>query len=149
MRLALREAGKAEGKDEVPVGAVVVLDGRIIGRGHNLTRKNADPTAHAEIVAIRAAARKVGNERVTGAELFSTLEPCPMCAGAIVHARIARLVFGALDPKAGACGSIMTLVPNRNLNHQPDVVKMVLGLECGQLLSGFFKARRARRKLGL
>ncbi len=149
MGAAIREALKAHARDEVPVGAVVVFDGKIIGRGHNRNRSKSDPTAHAEVVALRAAARKLGNDRLTGAELYATLEPCVMCAGAIVHARIARLVFGANDPKAGACGSVMTVVPNKNLNHRPDVVRMIRGQECADLLTRFFRQRRALRKKGL
>lgn len=146
MTMAMREAGKANRAEEVPVGAVVLLAGRVVGRGHNLTRKLKDPTAHAEILAIRDASRNVGQDRLVGAELYSTLEPCPMCAGAIVHARISRLVYGADDPKAGACGSVMRVIPNRNLNHRPDVVKRVLAGPCGALLSDFFRARRAAKK---
>ena len=146
MRMALRQAEKAIRVDEVPVGAVVLLDGRVIGRGHNLTRRRKDPTAHAEIVALRQAAKRVRNDRLVGAELFCTLEPCPMCAGAIVHARIKRVVFGALDPKAGACGSVVRVLPNRNLNHRPDVVRMVMADEAASLLTDFFKVRRALKK---
>jgi tRNA(adenine34) deaminase len=146
MGMALTQAKKAIRVDEVPVGAVVVLDGKVIGRGHNLTRRRKDPTAHAEVVALRQAAKRLRNDRLAGAELFCTLEPCPMCAGAIVHARIRRVVFGALDPKAGACGSVVKVLPNRKLNHRPDVVRMVMADEAAALLTDFFKVRRALRK---
>jgi len=146
MRLALREAEKAVGWDEVPVGAVVVLNGKVIGRGHNLTRRKSDPTAHAEIVAMRMAAKNIGNDRIVGAELYCTLEPCAMCAGAMVHARIAGLIYGTEDPKAGACGSVLRVIPNRKLNHRPYVVKDVLATEAREILQSFFRERRRLKK---
>lgn len=141
MKAALREAAKAAALGEVPVGAVVVRDGRIIGRGHNKPVKTSDPTAHAEIVSIRKAAGKMGNYRLTDCDLFATVEPCAMCLGAIVQARIRRLVFGALDPKAGAVSSIMTF-PFERTNHRPEILGGILAEESGQLLRDFFRARR-------
>lgn len=138
--LALARAAAARG--EVPVGAVVVRDGVIIGRGGNAPIAHSDPTAHAEITALRDAARAVGNYRLPGCELFATLEPCAMCTGAIQHARIARLVFGARDPKAGACGSVVDLMAELRLNHHAAVTGGVRGEECGKLLSDFFALRR-------
>ena len=127
---------------EVPVGAVVVLDGEVIGEGYNAPISSHDPSAHAEIQAMRAAAQCVGNYRLVGASLYVTLEPCTMCAGAMMHARIARVVFGAADPKTGACGSVVNLFAEQQLNHHADVVGGVLVEECGALLKNFFKARR-------
>jgi tRNA(adenine34) deaminase len=142
MHAAMTLAADAAGLGEVPVGAVVVKNGTIIGRGYNRPISSHDPTAHAEIAALREAASHLGNYRLTGCELFVTLEPCAMCAGAIQHARIERLVFGASDPKTGACGSVVDLFANNRLNHHATVVKGVLALECGALLSNFFAARR-------
>ncbi|MBI5861111.1 MAG: tRNA adenosine(34) deaminase TadA [Rhodocyclales bacterium] len=139
-----REAGAA---GEVPVGAVVVLDGEIIGRGSNQPIGRHDPTAHAEIMALRDAAARVGNYRLPGASLVVTLEPCAMCAGAIMHARIARVVFGARDPKTGVAGSVLDLFSEARLNHHAEVVGDVCARECGQLLSSFFAARRHRTAL--
>jgi tRNA(adenine34) deaminase len=139
--LALARAAGARG--EVPVGAVVVRDGIVIGRGGNTPIAASDPTAHAEIAALRDAGRALGNYRLPGCELFVTLEPCAMCAGAIMHARLARLVFGARDPKTGACGSVVDLFAERRLNHHTTVTSGVRADECGALLSGFFAARRA------
>jgi tRNA(adenine34) deaminase len=144
MREALRLAGRAEGCDEVPVGALVVLDGAVIGQGHNASIARLDPTAHAEIVALREAATAIGNYRVTGATLYTTLEPCPMCAGAIVHARIAHLVYGASDPRAGAAGSVMDVLGHPALNHQPRVTAGVEAAASAKLLTDFFRARRGR-----
>jgi tRNA(adenine34) deaminase len=138
--LALARAAGARG--EVPVGAVVVRDGQVIGRGGNAPIGEHDPTAHAEIAALREAARAVRNYRLPGCELFVTLEPCAMCAGAILHARVARLVFGASDPKTGACGSVIDLFAQRGLNHHATVTRGVHADACGQLLSEFFLARR-------
>jgi tRNA(adenine34) deaminase len=138
--LALAQAAAARG--EVPVGAVVVQDGAVIGRGGNAPVAASDPTAHAEIAALREAGRTIGNYRLPDAALYVTLEPCAMCAGAIVHARIARLVFGARDPKTGACGSVVDLFAERRLNHHTAVVGDVRADECGALLSAFFVARR-------
>jgi tRNA(adenine34) deaminase len=138
--LALARAAGARG--EVPVGAVVVCDGRAIGRGGNAPIAGSDPTAHAEIAALRVAAQALGNYRLPGSALYSTLEPCAMCAGAILHARIARLVYGARDPKSGVCGSVLDLFAERRLNHHAVVVGGVLADSCGALLSSFFAARR-------
>ena len=142
MREALALAGLAEAHGEVPVGAVVVTDGAIIGRGYNQPITSHDPSAHAEIIAMRDAAARIGNYRLTGCQLYVTLEPCVMCAGAIMHARIARLVFGASDPKTGACGSVVDLFAQASLNHHAVVVRGVLGAECGARLSAFFSQRR-------
>jgi tRNA(adenine34) deaminase len=138
--LALARAAAARG--EVPVGAVVVRDGVIIGRGGNAPIAGSDPTAHAEIAALREAAQATRNYRLTGCELFTTLEPCAMCAGAIFHARVARVVFGARDPKSGACGSVVDLFAEPRLNHHATVVGGVCADACAQLLSGFFAKRR-------
>ena len=149
MRSALALAREAAVVGEVPVGALVVRDGRIVGKGYNLTRTKFDPTAHAEVVALRGAAKKLKNERLLGCDLYVTLEPCAMCAGAIVQARVARLVYGAPDPKAGACGSVIRVVPNKKLNHRPTVVRWLLAEESAELLTGFFRARRDRRRRAL
>jgi len=143
MQQALLQAKTALDVGEVPVGAVVVAaNGTIVGRGYNHPIASHDPTGHAEIMALREAARSVGNYRLTGMTLICTLEPCVMCAGAIVHARIARLVFGAHDPKAGAAGSIYNVVADPRLNHQPEVVSGVREAECRQLLQEFFIWKR-------
>jgi len=142
MREALDEAKKAFEKDEVPVGAIVVKDGVVIGRGHNLRETLNDPTAHAEIVALREAARIIGNWRLEGTTVYVTLEPCPMCAGALVLARVERLVFGAYDPKAGAVVSLMGILSDERLNHQVEFVGGVLAQESLKLLRGFFRKRR-------
>lgn len=143
MRAALTLAAKGEIRGEVPVGAVVVKEGEIIGRGFNAPISTADPTAHAEVRALRAAAAHLANYRLAGCTLYVTLEPCAMCAGAILHARIERLVFGAPDPKTGACGSAIDLFADERLNHHTRVVAGVLAEECGALLRRFFAARRA------
>ena len=145
MREALSLARAAECLGEVPVGAVVVLDGKIVGRGFNAPIGESDPTAHAEIAALRHAARALENYRLPGCELFVTLEPCAMCAGAILHSRISRVVYGARDPKTGVHGSVVDLFAVERLNHHTEVVGGVLADECGQLLSGFFAARRAKK----
>lgn len=142
MREALALATDARSRGEVPVGAVVVKDGMIIGRGFNQPVSAHDPTAHAEIVAMRNAAAAIGNYRLVGCELFVTLEPCVMCAGAIMHARVARVVYGASDPKTGACGSVVDLFAQVKLNHHATVVGGVLAEECGARLSEFFAKRR-------
>jgi tRNA(adenine34) deaminase len=142
MRDALALAAEAARAGEVPVGAVVVKDGRIIGRGYNRPITTADPTAHAEIVAMREAAASLGNYRLPGCELYVTLEPCVMCVGAMVHARIARVVFGARDPKTGACGSIVDLPGLATLNHHGQFEGGVLAEECGAVLKRFFAERR-------
>lgn len=146
MQLALELARTAGSCDEVPVGAVVVDPaGQVIGRGHNQPIGRHDPTAHAEIVALREAAQALGNYRLPGCTLYVTLEPCVMCVGAMLHARIARVVFGARDPKTGACGSVVDLFAESRLNHHAEVVGGVLAEECGGLLSSFFAARRRRQ----
>ena len=146
MRAALELAGHAESIGEVPVGAVVVLDGAIIGSGYNAPISRHDPSAHAEMMALRDAAQNIGNYRLVGCELFVTLEPCLMCAGAIIHARIARLVYGANDAKTGACGSVLNAFAEQRLNHHTEVVAGVLVDECGLMLSKFFALRRAQQK---
>jgi tRNA(adenine34) deaminase len=143
MKAALKEAGKAASRSEVPVGAVIVRDGRIVSRGSNMPVKNSDPTAHAEIAALRKAAKKAGNYRLPDCDLYVTVEPCAMCLGALVQARIRRLVFGALDPKAGAVSSIMTF-PFERANHRPEIVGGILADECARLLRDFFRARRKK-----
>ncbi len=143
MSAALRLAGVAQEAGEVPVGAVVVCEGQIIGSGYNSPISTSDPSAHAEIQALRVAARARGNYRLAGCSLYVTLEPCAMCAGAIQHARIARLVFGARDPKTGACGSVIDLFAETLLNHHTQVEGGVLAQECGALLTRFFRERRA------
>ncbi|MBX9965340.1 MAG: tRNA adenosine(34) deaminase TadA [Burkholderiales bacterium] len=142
MREALALAGQAEAEGEVPVGAVVVLDGAIVGRGWNAPISLHDPSAHAEIRALRDAAARVENYRLAGATLYVTLEPCAMCAGAIMHARVARVVYGAPDPKTGAAGSVVNLFAETRLNHHTVVEAGLLGGECGETLRRFFQARR-------
>ena len=142
MRRALELAVRAEAEGEVPVGALVVRDDQVLGEGWNQPVALRDPTAHAEILALRAAAQKVGDYRLGGATLYVTLEPCPMCAAAITHARIARLVFGAWDPRQGAAGSAFNLVASEALNHRVDAFGGVLSEECGAMLKRFFEARR-------
>jgi tRNA(adenine34) deaminase len=144
MGVALELAREAATLGEVPVGAVIVRDGEIVGRGFNQPIGRHDPTAHAEVMALRAAAEYLGNYRLPGCSLYVTLEPCVMCAGAIMHARIERVVFGARDPKTGAAGSVIDLFAEERLNHHAAVVSGVRAEECGALLSGFFAARRAR-----
>ena len=138
--LALAEAAGARG--EVPVGAVIVKDGAIVGRGGNAPVAQNDPTAHAEIAALREAGRALGNYRLPGCELYVTIEPCAMCAGAILHARVARVVYGAPDPKTGACGSVVDLFAEPRLNHHTTVQGGVRAGECGRLMQQFFDARR-------
>jgi tRNA(adenine34) deaminase len=142
MRLALLEAVSAYEKDEVPVGAVVVCRGRVIGRGHNLREALHDPTAHAEMIALTAAAEELQSWRLDDCTLFVTLEPCAMCAGAIVNARVPRLVFGAQDPKAGACGSLFNVVQDARLNHRVELTRGVLAEDSASLLKTFFRERR-------
>ena len=139
---AIAEARAAEANGEVPVGAVVVRDGEIIATGRNRVITDHDPTAHAEIVALRAAGTALGNYRLEGCDLYCTLEPCAMCAGAILHARIRRLVYAASDPKAGACGSVLGVMNHPQLNHRVEVVSGVLAEECGPMLTTFFRSRR-------
>jgi tRNA(adenine34) deaminase len=142
MQQALILAAQAAEAGEVPVGAVVVKDGVIIGRGSNAPIARHDPSAHAEIQAMRDAATSLGNYRLTGCELYVTIEPCAMCAGAIQHARISRLVYGASDPKTGACGSVVNLMAEARLNHHTEVTGGILARECGQIMSDFFASRR-------
>jgi tRNA(adenine34) deaminase len=143
MQAALAEARLAAEAGEVPIGAVVVRDGEIVARGQNFVLRNLDPTAHAEIVALRAAAQVVGNYRLNRCTLFVTLEPCAMCAGAMIHSRLARLVFAASDPKAGAAGSVLTVLNHPQLNHQMQVEQGILGDEAAELLRSFFRERRS------
>lgn len=142
MRLALALARRAAHEGEVPVGAVVVLDGQIVGQGFNRPIRAHDPTAHAEVVALRSAAAQVGSYRLTGATIYVTIEPCAMCAGALVHARIARLVFGAREPRAGAVVSTLRLLDQPHLNHRVTVVEGVLADESATMLRAFFAERR-------
>ena len=144
MGLALDLAREAGAAGEVPVGALVVLEGEIVGRGFNQPICRSDPTAHAEIMALRDAAARLGNYRLPGCSLYVTLEPCAMCAGAIMHARIARVVFGARDPKTGVAGSVIDLFREERLNHHAEIIGGVLEAECGGMLSAFFAARRSR-----
>lgn len=142
MREALAEAERAYEKGEIPVGAVAVKDGIIIGRGHNQKEELRDPTAHAEMTALRQAAQALGGWRLRGVTLYSTLEPCPMCAGALVMARVDRLVYAAPDPKNGACGSVFDIVRSPQLNHRMEVEPGILAEEAGTLLERFFQERR-------
>ena len=144
MQQAIAQARNAWALGEVPVGAVVVKDGEVIATGFNQPIGKHDPTAHAEIMALRAAASVLGNYRLPGCELYVTLEPCVMCSGAMMHARLARVVFGASDPKTGACGSIVNLFEQEKLNHHTEVTGGVLADECGGLLSAFFAERRSQ-----
>ena len=142
MRLALREAVRATEHDDVPIGAVIVRGGEVIGSGHNERELRADPTAHAEMIALREAARTIGSWRVLDSVMYVTLEPCAMCAGAIVLSRLPRLVFGAADPKAGAAGSVLDVLDEPRLNHRPQVESGLLAEECANLLRAFFAPRR-------
>ena len=142
MQAALALAANAADNGEVPVGALVVRDGEIIGRGQNSMIARNDPTAHAEILALRDAARRIGNYRLVDCELYVTLEPCAMCAGAMMHARIARVIFGASDPKTGACGSVVDLFAEQRLNHHAEVTGGILADTCAQQLKDFFAVRR-------
>jgi tRNA(adenine34) deaminase len=142
MEEALREAESAVAHDDVPIGAVVVHDARIIGRGRNERELREDPTAHAEVLALREAAAALGSWRVLDSTLYVTLEPCAMCAGAIVLSRIPRVVYGCTDPKAGAAGSVLDVLAEPRLNHRPEVLGGVLADECAELLRSFFRARR-------
>jgi tRNA(adenine34) deaminase len=142
MRIALEEAKRAGEEGEVPIGAVLVSEGKVIGRGRNRPVALSDPTAHAEILAIREGGRRVGNYRLSGCTLYVTLEPCIMCAGAILQARVGRLVFGAEDPKAGAACSLYSVLGDSRLNHRVEVISGVLKDECREVLQGFFRERR-------
>jgi tRNA(adenine34) deaminase len=145
MEEALREARRADAHGDVPVGAVVVLQGRVVGRGANCNLLKTDPTAHAEIVALREAAGNVGNHRLLDCELYVTLEPCAMCAGAMIQSRLRRLIYGAADPKAGAVTSVLQVLNHPRLNHHMDVTSGVLAARCAELLQKFFQARRQER----
>lgn len=142
MQLALEQAALAAKAGEVPVGALVIKDGQVLSLGHNRTLLDNDPTAHAEMVALRQAAAKLDNYRLSGCEMFVTIEPCSMCAGALVHARLARLVYGASDPKAGAVGSALRVLNHPSLNHKMEVRSGVLESQCSELLQNFFRKRR-------
>ncbi len=142
MELALEQAHIAVAEGEVPVGALVIKDGQIVGRGHNRNLQQNDPTAHAEVMAMREAASKLGNHRLPGCTLYATIEPCAMCAGAMVHARLSRLVFGAFDPKAGAAGSVLEVLNHPRLNHKLEITPGVLAEECSAILKRFFAERR-------
>lgn len=146
MKIALNHARTAAELGEVPVGAVVVKDGQIIGQGHNRNLLDNDPTAHAEMVALREAAARVGNHRLAGAQLFATIEPCAMCAGAMIHARLARLVYGASDPKAGAAGSVLEVINHPRLNHRMEITSGVLADQCSEVLREFFRSKRSGTK---
>jgi tRNA(adenine34) deaminase len=143
MQLALEQASRAAELGEVPVGALVIKDGEILGQGHNRNLLDNDPTAHAEMVALRQASSKFGNHRLTGCEMVVTIEPCAMCAGAILHARLARLVYGASDPKAGAAGSVLQVLNHPRLNHKLQITAGVLKDRCSEILRKFFQARRS------
>ena len=143
---ALKEAEKARDLGEVPIGAVVVRDGVIVGRGHNLTETSKDPTAHAEMQAIRQAAATLGGWRLIGCEMYVTAEPCAMCAGAIVWSRIETVHIGTMDPKAGACGSVFNIVQEEKLNHRVNIEKGLLQEECSQILKDFFRALRKTKE---
>jgi len=142
MKMALAEAESAFKKDEVPVGAVVVYEGKVLASGHNSPISRHDPSAHAEMLALRQAAETIGNYRLMGAELYVTLEPCIMCAGAIIQARLARLVYGASDPKCGAVASLYNVLTDNMLNHQVAVTGGILKDECGEIISRFFRGKR-------
>jgi len=146
MVLALKEAEIAESREEIPIGAVVVLDNKVIGRGSNSNKTLQDPTAHAEMIAITAACNQVQSRYLDKATLYVTVEPCCMCAGAIVLARLPRLVLGAKDPKAGACGSLFNIVQDPRLNHRVEVVSGVREFECAALIAAFFESIREKRK---
>ena len=143
MQKALEEAQKSLSKNEVPVGAVIVLDGKIIGRGHNQPILKKDPTSHAEIEAIRNASEEIKNYRLKGADLYVTLEPCTMCYGAIVHSRISNIFFGASDQKSGVCGSCEDLSEKKYFNHKPYITGKIMNKECSKILKDFFKAKRS------
>jgi len=146
MQRAFDLAKKAEAHDEVPVGAVIVYQDKIIGEGWNQPISSDDPTAHAEIMALRDAGEKIGNYRQPNATIYVTLEPCTMCAGAIIHARLAKLVYAVDDPKTGACGSVFNLLQTDKLNHRVEIENGVMGKECRSLIQSFFKEKRAKQK---
>ncbi|CAH2717596.1 tRNA-specific adenosine deaminase [Neobacillus rhizosphaerae] len=147
MKEAIEEAKKAEELDEVPIGAVIVSQGKVLARAHNLRESEQNAVAHAELLAIDQACRKVGSWRLENTTLYVTLEPCPMCSGAIILSRVKRVVYGATDPKGGCAGTLMNLLQDERFNHQSLVTKGVLETECGQLLSDFFRKIRDRKKL--
>lgn len=146
MEEAINEAKRAEALGEVPIGAVIVKEGRVIGRGYNRREIDQDPTAHAEIIAIRQAAEHVGGWRLTDCDLYITLEPCPMCAGAIIQSRIRQVVYGTEDPKAGCAGTLMNILADERFNHQTEVVTGVLKEACSSMLTNFFRTLRRRKK---
>jgi tRNA(adenine34) deaminase len=146
MQLALEEARKAEAMGEVPIGAVIVLDGEVIGRGYNLRETNQDPLAHAEMIAIRQAAEHLGSWRLNDCLLYVTLEPCPMCAGAIIQSRVKTVIYGTADPKAGCAGTLMNLLDEKRFNHQTEVITGVMQQECSQILTQFFRDIREKKK---
>ncbi len=146
MKLAVEQAGVAEENGDVPIGAVIVREGQIIGRAYNQREQLQDPTAHAEIIALTQAAAALENWHLDGCTMYVTLEPCPMCAGALVLARMKRLVYGCSDPKAGACGSLYNIVQDERLNHRVEVTSGVLEAECSELLQKFFAERRSEQK---
>ena len=149
MRMALREAARGAHEGEVPVGAVLVQEGRVVARAHNRPLHLLDPSAHAEILALRRAARKLANYRLEGCDLYVTIEPCAMCAGAIVQARLRRTVFGARDRKAGACGSALRVLNHRKLNHRVEITTGILATDCTALMQGFFRKRRKKAGNGI
>lgn len=146
MRYAIEEAKKAEEIGEVPIGAVMVYQGEVVGRGYNLREREQDPTAHAEMIAIKEASERLGSWRLIDCDLYVTLEPCPMCAGAIIQSRVRRVIFGTLDPKAGCAGSLMNLLEDSRFNHQTEVEVGVLQEECSELLTHFFRQIREKKK---
>jgi len=146
MAEALTEARKAEEEDEVPIGCVIVSGDRVIGRGHNRVEALQDPTAHAEVIAIGSAAASLSSRRLTGCTLYVNIEPCPMCAGAVVLSRMSRVVYGAPDPKAGACGSVVDIVRNPSLNHRVLVTEGVLEDDCGRIVRDYFEKKRSKKR---
>ena len=146
MREALKEARKAEAKGEIPVGAIIVKDGKIIGRGHNQNRNKLDSTSHAEIIAIKKACSNIKSSRLIGTTMYVTLEPCAMCAGAIVLSRIENLVIGTSDPKSGACGSVLQVVENEKLNHKVNITRGLLEEDCSYILKDFFRKLREEKR---
>jgi tRNA(adenine34) deaminase len=148
MEAALEQARLAAEADEVPVGALVIKDGEIAGRGRNRNLQDHDPTAHAEIVALRQAAQRLGNHRLAGCTIYTTIEPCSMCAGALIHARVARLVYGASDPKAGAAGSVLQVLNHPGLNHKMEITSGVLSDRCSEILQEFFRRKRLLSESG-
>ncbi len=146
MRMALREAQRGAREGEIPVGAVVVHEGRVLARAHNRPIHLHDPSAHAEVLALRRAARKSLNYRLEGCDLYVTIEPCAMCAGAIVHSRLRRLIYGAPDPKAGACGTALRVLNHRKLNHRVETTRGILAIECASVIQEFFRSKRRTKE---